>query len=95
MFRPLDGEFRTVNINPSLCTHLIYNLAGMDSETNSVISLDNTADLDHPLSGYKNATNLKITHPHLKVMNKEVISEQGIYSPGTNVLGPKVLQGSF
>ena len=67
MFRPLDGEFRTVNINPSLCTHLVYNFAGMDTETNSVKSLDNPADFD--LSGYKNATNLKITHPHLKVMN--------------------------
>ena len=67
MFRPLDGEFRTVNINPSLCTHLVYNLAGMDTETNSVKSLDNTKDF--VLSGYKNATNLKITHPHLKVMN--------------------------
>ena len=70
MYNPLDGEFRTVNINPSLCTHLVYNFAGMDTETNSVKSLDNTADFD--LSGnfgYKNATNLKITHPHLKVMN--------------------------
>ena len=67
MFRPLDGEFRTVNINPSLCTHLVYNRVGMDTETNSVKSLDNAKDF--VLSGYKNATNLKITHPHLKVMN--------------------------
>ena len=90
MFLPLDGEFRTVDINPSLCTHLVYNLAGMDSETDSVKSLNPTADFE--LSGFKNATNLKITHPHLKVMNKGVTSEQGIYSSGTNVLGLKVLQ---
>ena len=86
MYRPLDGEFRTVDINPNLCTHLVYNLARMDSETDSVKSLDPTADFD--LSGYKNATNLKITHPHLKVMNKGITFEQGIYSPGTNYQSP-------
>ena len=71
MYRPTNGEFSPENVNPSLCTHLVYNFAGMDTKNDSLISLDLTADFH--LSGYKNATNLKITYPHLKVMNKGTI----------------------
>ena len=69
-YRPNDGQFRVDNINPHLCTHLVYSFAGLvDSE---IESLDKWLDLgnEKPGSGLKNfqrTVELKKVNPNLKV----------------------------
>ena len=38
-YRPGNGKFTPEDIDPSLCTNVIYSFAGLDSETNSIKSL--------------------------------------------------------
>ena len=37
-YRPGNGEFLVENINPMLCTHIIYAFADLDSDTHSIQS---------------------------------------------------------
>jgi len=68
-YRPEGGKFTPEDIDATLCTHLIYSFAGLDSGNWSIKSLDPWMDLEdnYGLGGFKKATALKITHPHLKV----------------------------
>jgi len=68
-YRPAMGKFTPENIDPTLCTHLIYSFAGLNSSTWAMKSLDPWMDLedDYGLAGFRKATDLKSTHPHLKV----------------------------
>lgn len=45
-YRPGNGEFHVENIDPNLCTHLIYAFAGLDETTNQIRSLDPYNDLE-------------------------------------------------
>lgn len=68
-YRPNQGKFTPEDIDPSLCTNLIYSFAGLDPNTWSIKSLDPFMDLseDYGLSGFKKATDLKFAYPNLKV----------------------------
>ena len=69
-YRPGQGKFVASDVDGSLCTHLIYSFAGLDTSTWSIKTLDAWLDLEdnYGLRGFKKATDLKISNPHLKVM---------------------------
>lgn len=39
VYRPLRGSFAIENIEPGLCTHIVYAFAGLDVERNGIKSL--------------------------------------------------------
>lgn len=43
-WRPGKGQFTVDNIDPSLCTHIIYSFAGLDNVTYTIRSLDEFLD---------------------------------------------------
>ena len=45
-YRPGNGEFLVENIDPMLCTHIIYEFAGLDNVTHSIYSLDSYIDTE-------------------------------------------------
>ena len=61
-YRPQNGKFTPEDIDPSLCTNLIYSFAGLDSDTSSIKSLDPWMDLEdnYGLAGFKKATDLNV-----------------------------------
>jgi len=69
-YRPYGGEFHTSDIDPHLCTHLLYAFAGINPETYEVKVLDPYVDLciDDGLCGYSNFTALKEQNPELKTL---------------------------
>ena len=69
-YRPNGGKFVASNVDGNLCTHLIYSFAGLDTNNWSIKTLDAWLDLEdnYGLKGFKKATDLRITYPHLKVM---------------------------
>ena len=71
-YRPKDGKFTPEDIDPSLCTNLIYSFAGLDSENDAIKPLDPWMDLEegYGLQGYRKATDLKYAYPHLKVSRR-------------------------
>lgn len=68
-YRPDGGKFTADHVDATLCTHLIYSFAGLDSGNWTIKSLDPWMDLEdeYGLAGFKKATSLKHKHPHLKV----------------------------
>jgi len=68
-YRPEGGKFTPDHVDATLCTHLIYSFAGLDSGNWTMKSLDPWMDLEdnYGLAGFKKATSLKYKHPHLKV----------------------------
>ena len=69
-YRPGLGKFVAANVDGDLCTHLVYSFAGLDTETSAIKTLDAWLDLEdnYGLQGFKKATELRLTWPHLKVM---------------------------
>ncbi|XP_032525192.2 probable chitinase 2 [Danaus plexippus] len=69
VYRPGAGAFNIEDIEPSLCTHLVYCFAGFDEETNKIKSLDPWQDLEdnYGRAAYKRVVAFKEKHPHLKV----------------------------
>ncbi|CAG9573348.1 unnamed protein product [Danaus chrysippus] len=69
VYRPGAGKFDLSDIDPTLCTHLIYSFAGLDESTGGIKSLDAWQDLekDYGKGGYKRLVSLKAKYPHLKV----------------------------
>ncbi|CAH0403338.1 unnamed protein product [Chilo suppressalis] len=63
--RPGLGKFGVEDVNPNLCTHIIYAFAGIDSN-GTVIPLD--IELDINMGNYRNFTNLKKKNTKLKPM---------------------------
>lgn len=99
VYRPDSGKFSIENIDPNLCTHLVYAFAGLDKDTFTIKSTgtiqilfnccffkyvfvyllllflsftyeDPWQDLrdNYGLGGYERITNLRKSHPHLKVI---------------------------
>ncbi|XP_045457634.1 probable chitinase 2 [Melitaea cinxia] len=68
-YRPGAGKYDISDLEPSLCTHLVYSFAGLDETTHSIKSLDPWQDLekDYGKAGYKRLVSLKERYPHLKV----------------------------
>ncbi|XP_072937484.1 probable chitinase 2 [Epargyreus clarus] len=69
VYRQGGGKFDLADLEPSLCTHLVYSFAGLDESTLSIKSLDPWQDLekDYGKAGYKRLVSLKERYPHLKV----------------------------
>ncbi|KAJ8707114.1 hypothetical protein PYW08_011248 [Mythimna loreyi] len=69
VYRPDPGKFTLEDLEPALCTHLVYSFAGLNETTNTIKSLDPWQDLetDYGKAGYKRIVNLKKKYPHLKV----------------------------
>lgn len=44
-YRKLDGKYDVTNIDPKLCTHIIYSFAGLDNTTFEMKPLDPWLDL--------------------------------------------------
>jgi len=68
-YRPDGGKFTPDQVDPNLCTHLVYSFAGLDLVNSAIKSLDTWMDLEenYGLGGFTKATNLKVKYPHLKV----------------------------
>merc|ERR1719357_1408779 len=68
-YRPDGGKFTPEQVDPELCTHLVYSFAGLDLVNSAIKSLDTWMDLEdnYGLGGFTKATNLKMNYPHLKV----------------------------
>lgn len=69
VYRPGSGKFDVEDIDPFVCTHLIYGFAGLGYD-NTIISLDPYNDL--PENWGKGAmvrfTNLTLQNPELKTL---------------------------
>jgi len=70
VYRPDLGKFDVENIDPYLCTHVIYSFAGLDPDTNEIYSLDPYNDLydDGGDGAYIRFTNLANVNPDLKCL---------------------------
>ena len=70
-YRKSNGQFTVDNLDPRLCTHIIYSFAALDATTNEIKSLDPWLDLGDGGStgkrGFLRATELKARNPKLKV----------------------------
>uniref|UniRef100_A0A1B6M3P7 GH18 domain-containing protein n=1 Tax=Graphocephala atropunctata TaxID=36148 RepID=A0A1B6M3P7_9HEMI len=68
-YRTDHGQFTIDDIDPSLCTHLIYAFAGLDNITSTIKSLDPYNDLEenYGLGSYKKMADLRKKYPHLTV----------------------------
>ncbi|XP_057381184.1 chitotriosidase-1-like [Daphnia carinata] len=60
------GQYTVDNINPKLCTHLVYAFAILDGTTNKIQVFDNWSDID--LGGYQKFVALKTQNSKLKTM---------------------------
>lgn len=69
VYREKRGSFTLENIDPTLCTHLIYSFAGLNVTHDSIRALDPWQDLNenYGKGGYNRITQLKKRYPHLKV----------------------------
>ncbi|CAL8109513.1 unnamed protein product [Orchesella dallaii] len=72
-YRKLDGKYDITNIDPKLCTHIIYSFAGLDNQTYEMKPLDPWLDLYVEKNGggndwYNKFTQLKQKNHHLKVL---------------------------
>ncbi|OWR48578.1 hypothetical protein KGM_206219 [Danaus plexippus plexippus] len=62
-------KFHLSDLDPSLCTHLVYSFAVLDEKTNEIKSSDVGLDVENKDTtvGYKGFVDLKKKNPHLKV----------------------------
>ncbi|KAK9504293.1 hypothetical protein O3M35_010659 [Rhynocoris fuscipes] len=68
-YRPGRGTFTLEDIEPDLCTHIVYSFAGLNTSSWTITSLDPYMDLEenYGKGTYKKMTSLKKSHPGLKV----------------------------
>ncbi|CAG9797990.1 unnamed protein product [Chironomus riparius] len=69
VYRKKGGKFTVDSFNPKMCTTAIYHFAGLDQNF-ELQSLDPWLDLpdDNGLNGYKKFTDLKKSHPQLRML---------------------------
>ncbi|EAT48574.1 AAEL000389-PA, partial [Aedes aegypti] len=65
-YRAGNGKFVVEDINPKLCTHIIYSFVGLDSTTYTVKHLDTYNDID--LQAFQRFIGLKSRNPNVKLM---------------------------
>ncbi|XP_019556814.3 chitotriosidase-1-like [Aedes albopictus] len=65
-YRVGNGKFSVEDINPKLCTHIIYSFVGLDATTNTVKSLDTYNDIT--LQALQRFVGLKSRNPSVKLM---------------------------
>nr|CAD7397292.1 unnamed protein product [Timema poppensis] len=68
-YRKSRGAFTLEDLDPALCTHLVYAFAGLNITSNSIYSLDPYHDLEdnYGKGSYKKMTDMRIRYPYLKV----------------------------
>ncbi|CAH2056353.1 unnamed protein product, partial [Iphiclides podalirius] len=69
IYREDWAKFKVTDMDPSLCTHMVYSFAGLDENTMGVKDLDPGLDADGKFenAGYKGLAAIKNGNPHLKV----------------------------
>ncbi|XP_046975063.1 probable chitinase 2 isoform X2 [Vanessa cardui] len=69
IFRSPPFSFSVSDIDPTLCTHIVYAFAGLDEESYTIKSLDPWLDIDrnNGNGAYKNLTRIKKAYPHVKI----------------------------
>ncbi|XP_059062527.1 probable chitinase 2 [Achroia grisella] len=66
-YRKGDGSFNVNQLNPQLCTHLVYSFAGLNPDTNGIKIMDPWLDIEKESGAYNQMVGLKNRYPHLKV----------------------------
>ncbi|CAK1593263.1 unnamed protein product [Parnassius mnemosyne] len=66
-YRPGAGEFDLIDLNPELCTHIVYTFTGLDENTLTIKSIDSALEKGYSNAGYKSLVALKEKFPHLKI----------------------------
>ncbi|XP_026300868.1 probable chitinase 2 [Apis mellifera] len=66
IYRNHNGMFEISDINPELCTHIIYAFAGLNNESWTIKSLDPHLDIER--DNYKNMIQLHKKNPNLKIL---------------------------
>ncbi|XP_034192124.1 putative chitinase 2 [Osmia lignaria lignaria] len=67
-YRPENGKFGIDNIQPKLCTHLVYTFAGLNTTTWTIRSLDPYLDIGNQYDNYKKMTSLRNKYPGLNIL---------------------------
>ena len=70
VYRWSYGLFDVEDIDPFLCTHIVFGFAGLNSETYTIESLDEYNDLpdNWGKAAYRRFTGLKYFNPNLKAL---------------------------
>ncbi|XP_055346364.1 uncharacterized protein LOC129593893 [Paramacrobiotus metropolitanus] len=70
IYRPTSGKFSPSDIDPFLCTHIIYAFAKLNEESSILETFDPWADLEdnYGLGGYQKVTALRNQNPRLKIL---------------------------
>ncbi|XP_076302977.1 putative chitinase 2 [Lasioglossum baleicum] len=68
IYRPSNGKFEVSNIDPNLCTHIVYSFAGLNSTSWTIRSLDPDLDIHDGNGNYKKVTNLRQKNSELNVL---------------------------
>ncbi|XP_013136673.1 PREDICTED: probable chitinase 2 [Papilio polytes] len=67
-YRAGDGKFDLNDLDPSLCTHVVYIFAGIDENMMTIKSIDSALEKGYSNAGYQSLARLKERFPHLKTI---------------------------